>query len=84
MKVTHTLKITARCPVDDTRDVYECVVTTSRCIEVERILEIAKTVDDMKTYQENVTQFIRHQLGTGVSVTTRGVHSGVETEVTCP
>jgi hypothetical protein len=84
MRVTHSLTITARCPVDDTRDVYECKITTKRCIEVERILEVAKIVEGMKTYQENVTQFIRQQLGTGVSVTTRGIHSGVQTEVTCP
>lgn len=84
MRVTHTLTLTARCPVDDTRDVYECVVTTDRCIEVETIKQIAKTIEGMKVYQENITEFMRKQLGTGVSVTTRGVHSGIRTEVTCP
>ena len=84
MRVTHTLTLTARCPVDDARDVYECVIATDRCIEVESIIEIAKVVAGMKAYQENITQYIRQQLGTGVSVTTRGVHSGVNTEVTCP
>lgn len=81
MLITHTLQITAICPVDEKPDVYECVVTTSRIIPVERILEVVTALKDRKAYQEDICQELHRQLACEVKLT--GYHSGVKTEVIC-
>jgi hypothetical protein len=81
MRVTHTLQITAICPVDDKPDVYECVVTAKRVIPVEDILAAANEVKDMKAYQEDICQELHRKLACEVKLT--GYHSGVLTEVIC-
>lgn len=81
MRVTHTLQITAVCPVDDKSDVYECVVTARRVIPVEDILKAADEVKGMKVYQEDLCQELHRRLACEVRLT--GYHSGVRTEVVC-
>lgn len=81
MKVTHTLEITAICPVDGKPDVYLCKVEATRVVEVEKI--IAKSVEFNRSwiYQEDLCQELHRALA--CKVTLIGYHSGVRTEVTC-
>ena len=81
MTVTHKLTITAQCPVNDTHDVYTCVVTTDRVIKVEDILSLTKPYADQKIFQEDLCQELHKKLKCRVQLT--GVHSGVETDVVC-
>lgn len=81
MKVTHTLLMSAACPVAPRLDFYECVVVTDRLIRTE---DIAKAVDayyGAKIFQEQICQELADKLQ--CQVTLRGEHSGVKTEVTC-
>jgi len=81
MQVTHTLQVTARCPVDGLPDVYTLTVRTSRVVTVEAILEAAAHVRDLLVYQEDLTQRIHRELA--CEVETVGDHSGVRTVVVC-
>lgn len=79
MIIEHTLEISALCPVDGKPDVYRCVVTTSRVIEVEAILKAAESLRGQKLYQEQLTQELHRVLAARVE--TIGSHSGVSTRV---
>jgi heterodisulfide reductase subunit C len=81
MRVTHTLQITATCPVDNKLDVYECVVSATRTIPVEDILKAVEAIRAKPAYQEDICQELHRQLGCEVKLT--GYHSGVRTEVVC-
>jgi len=81
MKVTHTLTIEAKCPVDDSTDIYECVVRTERLITVEQILAEAKALSETPIFQEALCESLSQKLGCEVALI--GMHSGVRTEVVC-
>lgn len=81
MRVTHSLQITAICPVDEKPDVYECIITAKRVIKVEDILAAASDVKSMKAYQEDICQELHRRLACEVRLV--GYHSGVRTEVVC-
>ena len=81
MKATHILTITARCPKNNERDEYECIVLTERLLLVETILAEAAKFEDTKIYQEDLCQKLAETLG--CVVTLIGMHSGVKSEVTC-
>lgn len=77
MRVEHSLEISALCPVDGKPDVYRCVVTTARVIDVESILKAAESLKGRKIYQEELTQELHRILAARVE--TIGSHSGVTT-----
>ena len=79
MIVEHRLEISALCPVDGKPDVYRCVVTTARVIDVESILKAVDSLKDRKIYQEELTQELHRILAARVETT--GWHSGVTTRV---
>ena len=79
MIVEHTLEISALCPVDGKPDVYRCVVTTARVIDVESILAATASLGGRKIYQEELTQELHRILAARVE--TVGCHSGVTTKV---
>jgi NADPH-dependent 7-cyano-7-deazaguanine reductase QueF len=81
MIVTHQLTCTARCPIDDSVDVYDVTIDTDRQISVESILEQTAKYRDWTIYQEDLTKHLGQQLE-GCTVTTHGAHSGVRTTVT--
>jgi len=81
MNVTHSLQITAFCPVDNKPDVYECVITAKRVIAVEDILKAAHDFSSMKVYQEELCQELHRRLACQVRLV--GHHSGVRTDVVC-
>lgn len=73
----HRLTITAICPVDGTIDVYKMIVETHDMIAVERIQDVVASATRDPLYQEALTQSLADELG--ATVTTEGVHSGVDT-----
>lgn len=81
MKVTHTLIISAMCPVKPNMDFYKCIVTTDRIIRTEDITAAADAYTFKKIFQEKLCQELADKLQ--AQVTLRGEHSGVKTEVTC-
>lgn len=81
MLITHTLQITAICPIDEKPDVYECVITTSRIIPVEEIIKAVDGLKNTKAFQEEICQDLHRQLACEVKLV--GYHSGVKTEVVC-
>ena len=83
MKVKHELQITAKCPVDNVIDEYECIVETECLIQVESILDAAKPFTKQKLYQEALCADLAKAIGGDATVTLIGTHSGVKTTVTC-
>lgn len=81
MKVTHTFEFSAKCPVNDGQDIYQCSVQTDRLIPVEDILEVTDSYAEKRMYHEHICQELANKLGCVVTI--RGKHSGVQTEVTC-
>ena len=81
MRVTHSLQITAICPVDDKPDVYECFITAKRVVKVEDILKAVQETSTMKVYQEDLCQELHRRLACEVRLV--GYHSGVRTEAVC-
>jgi NADPH-dependent 7-cyano-7-deazaguanine reductase QueF len=86
MKATHTLTVTARCPVNGQRDTYKLEVTTSRVIYVESLLDLTELFVNQRIAQEELTTRIANALRAGhgddsIEVRTFGTHSGVTTEV---
>lgn len=77
MRVTHELTIRARCPVDDTHDLYDVTIETSRLITVEDILAAVEGVTKDVAFQEEITRKLAVVLY--CTVTTVGYHSGVKT-----
>jgi hypothetical protein len=75
--------ITAQCPVNETRDEYQCAVETECLIQVETILDAAGRLSERKIYQEDLCALLAKALGGDVAVTLVGTHSGVKTTVTC-
>ena len=79
MKVhtTHELVMTARCPIDQTIDIYRVTVETWKTIPVETILDFARALEDAEMFQEDITAHLAKELGCSVSLI--GTHSGVTT-----
>lgn len=77
MRVTYSLTIEAKCPIDNEPDAYECEITSTRTIPVEEILDAVKELP--KAFQEDVTVALARKLG--ATVQTIGWHSGIKTEV---
>ena len=77
MRVEYTLTMTAKCPVDQSTDVYEVTVTSDRTIPVEQIRAACRVLGDRPAYQEEITTELAKRLG--ATVKTVGVHSGVKT-----
>lgn len=84
MRTTHSLEVVARCPVDDSHDVYRVTVTLDGDLPlpVEKILEAVHRHTAEPVYQEHLTALLAAELEAQVS--TVGVHSGVRTECACP
>lgn len=67
----------AMCPVHaELIDVYQVEVRCSATIPVERILEVFKPYETRQIFQEDMTRETCTALGGSVS--TKGIHSGVE------
>lgn len=81
MKVTHTFQFSAKCPVNDGYDKYECAVQTDRLIPVEDILEVTGSYAEKRIWHEHLCQQLADRLQCAVTI--KGTHSGVQTEVTC-
>lgn len=79
MRVTHSLTVTAICPVDGLPDVYQVTITAARVVRVEDILETAASYKDRKIFQEELTHDMARKLA--CCVKSVGYHSGVKTEV---
>lgn len=83
MKVKHELQITAKCPVSDAIDGYECIVETECFIQIEDILKAAEPYTEKQIYQEGLCTELAKAIGGDATVTLIGVHSNVKTTVTC-
>jgi hypothetical protein len=81
MRVTHTLMVSALCPVKPNMDFYECQIVTDRLIRVEDITKITDPYMGKKIFQEDLCQKLANSLK--CEVTLKGEHSGVKTQVTC-
>lgn len=83
MTATHEFELQAKCPVDDSRDIYRCSVEVDRMIQCEAILSTAKKIATVAPiFQEELTQQIADAIG-GMTTTT-GLHKcGVTTTVVC-
>ena len=66
-----------------TKDVYEVDVESSVQINVEDINEALAVITAVPVLQEDLTQRLWDRLSIADRVTTRGSHSGVQTEVRC-
>lgn len=76
MKVTHELRFSRKCPIDESTDFYDLKVETEGIIKVEAILEAVASLPD-KEFQEVLTASLAAKLR--CRVTTIGHHSGVKT-----
>lgn len=82
MRVEHRLTVVARCPVDDSFDVYKVTVETDRVLLVEEILLAVKRLTVEQVYQEELTQSLAAEFE--ATVTTYGCHSGIDTVCEAP
>ena len=78
--ISYEFDIVARCPVDDTCDVYEARLDTHTMVDVESILEVIRTYVYRSIFQEHLTAELQARFG-GV-LTTVGYHSGVKVTTT--
>ena len=78
--ISYEFDIVARCPVDDTCDVYEARLDTHTMVDVESILAVVATYAHRAIFQEHLTAELQARFG-GV-LTTSGYHSGVKVTVT--
>ena len=81
MRVEHTLTVVAKCPVDESPDVYEVVVRATRLVKVEDILAAVALHTQAPVFQEMLTVALHRELA--CEVETRGWHSNVRTVVVC-
>ena len=79
MRVTHTLTMTALCPIDGTTDIYSVALEVDRLIPCEKIANELLGFRNTREYQEAITQQIA-DLFWPCAVTTAGTHKGVRTE----
>ena len=80
--VEHRLTLRATCPIDGSEDVYNCIVSTERTIDVEAILAAAETLTRRRPiYQEDLTRELA--LSLRAQIVTHGIHSGVYTTCRC-
>ena len=79
MKVhsTHEVVMTARCPIDQSIDIYRVKVETWMMAPVETILEEIRAFEDVEMFQEDITAHLATELGCSVEML--GTHSGVTT-----
>lgn len=83
MTVTHRINIVGKCPIDGATDIYELTVVTNKILKAEEVLDAIKAATARPGFQEAITAAIKSRLTDVQSVTTIGVHSGVETTVEC-
>lgn len=82
MVCEYTFPLVCRCPVDPkTVDSYTVKVTANRMIQVEELLEVAKTFEDRVVFQEDLTCQLSRAIR--ATVETTGRHSGVATRTVC-
>ena len=77
IRVEHTLSVLARCPVNESRDVYETTFRLDKLVKVETLIEQCRGFQDKKLFQEELTELLAQAFG--CEVETRGIHSGVKT-----
>lgn len=82
MRIVYSTTFVAICPADGSTDIYELEVVSDHLIPVESILAVIQLATRKPHYQEQITSELAARLE-GAAVTTRGVHSGVRTEVEC-
>lgn len=70
------LTINAICPVDQSKDTYECVVEKNDIVKVEDILDVVQKLTKAPVFQEHLTAQLAASLR--AKVTTIGVHSNVK------
>lgn len=80
MRVSHSLTVRAKCPMDDQIDIYQVTVEADRVVKVEDIIQVAERFAARQVFQEDLTVEMARALG--ATVKTVGWHSGVRTEVT--
>lgn len=81
MIVRHTLRVHAVCPVDGSRDEYECSVWFDRVVECEQLVADTAAFASQAIYQETLTRELANLWQ--ATVLTTGIHAGgrVETQV---
>ncbi len=79
IRVEHTLSVLARCPVNDSRDVYETTFRLDKLVKVETLIAQCRGFQDKKLFQEELTAILAEAFS--CEVETRGMHSGVRTVV---
>jgi NADPH-dependent 7-cyano-7-deazaguanine reductase QueF len=81
MIVIHSFRLVCRCPVNDTVDAYECVVSFDRFVRCEDLLLIAEKYNGKIVFQEHLTQSLANDLlGT---VGTKGMHVNGKVTTSC-
>jgi len=79
MNTLHKLHIVATCPEDDTTDIYWAEIECGgRLLPVAAIHDAIEEATEEPIYQEQLTKRLAALLG--VTVRTRGTHSGIRTE----
>ena len=81
MHVEHRFQVSAKCPVDDRRDLYTVFVRTNRVIKVEDILAAVEKQTKEAVFQEDLANALAKVLG--CEVETQGYHGEVFTTVVC-
>jgi hypothetical protein len=82
VKVKHTFKVTAKCPVDGSTDVYECTATFRQVIPCEQLV-LFGALGNVAAYQEEVTQILADKLGAKVRTIGHHVKGEVKTVCVC-
>ena len=79
---SYSFKFTARCPVDNALDIYDCTITSPQTIPVEKLHELIYDCCSVKKFQENLTEQIKiecqERFRSSVTVEMVGVHSNVK------
>ena len=78
---SYSFKFTARCPVDNALDIYDCTITSPQTIPVEKLHELIHDCCLVKKFQEELTEEIKiechERFRSSVTVEMVGVHSNV-------
>mgnify|MGYP003137940976 FL=1 len=79
---SYSFKFTARCPVDNALDIYDCTITSPQTIPVEKLHELIYDCCSVKKFQEDLTEQIKiechERFRSSVTVEMIGVHSNVK------
>lgn len=80
LHATHRLTASALCPVNGKRDFYRVTIETDGILPVEYITSFFAKHENTEIFQERLTELAKEELDPIISITTVGMHSGVETE----